>query len=419
MDSYPHYAGNCVTRFPKEFDRKSRLQAISLTREDSLLVSSLARGLLLFLTVWLIAATLLVAHPKIVPGRVPGPAPDSPDYAYGAAALLMGHYEVEWPGVGGERHVPRYSPGFSIMLMPAVAWGGVGAAVWIPYLSIIVLLCLSALLALRLAGAGAAFLVTLLLLFSNAIVLHAGMVMSDLPSATLLMLELWIIVTKRGRVAWLTAGVLAGMLIWIRPANAVLLFAGLFAATAVPDRAKHMTAYLLAALPFGSGLGAWQWWMFGSPLRTGYQVAKASPGDQETLTAFFSPQYIFGNPWGASYAIVPHMPNSVAYIADLLGVRSYLVVPGVGLIGLVALISFARRNGAWGVIGRFGLATFSALSAVYLPYFWQDPRFLLAPAILLTLAASLYATQGIAMFTPLLVRGIASAVTVRAVPTEE
>jgi len=103
MDSYPHYAGNCVTRFPKEFDRKSRLQAISLTREDSLLVSSLARGLLLFLTVWLIAATLLVAHPKIVPGRVPGPAPDSPDYAYGAAALLMGHYEVEWPGVGGER----------------------------------------------------------------------------------------------------------------------------------------------------------------------------------------------------------------------------------------------------------------------------------------------------------------------------
>jgi len=317
----------------------------------------LAQGLFLFLTLWLLGTTLFVARPMIAPGRVPGPAPDSPDYAYGAAALLAGRYEVEWPGQGGERHVPRYSPGFSIMLMPAVALGGVAAAAWVPYLALAALLGLTVLLALRLAGPCAAFLVTLLLLFSGAIIQHARIVMSDLPSATLLVLELWLIATKRGRAAWLAAGALGGMLVWIRPTNAALLLAGICAATALRDGARHVRAYLLAALPFGLGLAAWQWWMFGSPLRTGYQAIRASPGDQENLAAFFSPRYIFGEPWGGSYELVPHLPNSVAYLADLLGIRSYLTAPGVGLIGLLALITFARQGGTWGVIGRFGLAT--------------------------------------------------------------
>jgi hypothetical protein len=59
-----------------------------------------------------------------------------------------------------------------------------------------------------------------------------------------------------------------------------------------------------------------------------------------------------------------------------------------------------------------------ALGAVYLPYFWQDPRFLLAPAILLTLAASLYLARRIATLAPIVAGGIARVATLRAAPTK-
>ena len=67
--------------------------------------------------------------------------PDSPDYIYGAVALLHGHYLVTWdralPAIPGfvwglAPHVPRYPPGMSALLVPMVALGGVTAAVWVP-----------------------------------------------------------------------------------------------------------------------------------------------------------------------------------------------------------------------------------------------------------------------------------------------
>ena len=48
----------------------------------------------------------------------------------------------------------------------------------------------------------------------------------------------------------------------------------------------------------------------------------------------------------------------------------------------------ARRAGAPGVFGRFGLATVVGLLAVYLPYWYQGARYLLPAAAVLDVAAA-------------------------------
>src|SRR5438128_5750183 len=64
-----------------------------------------------------------LSWPVISPGTLTGDIkPDSYDYAYGALALLHGRYLVDWSGT---LQIPRYPPGFSLLLVPAVALGGV------------------------------------------------------------------------------------------------------------------------------------------------------------------------------------------------------------------------------------------------------------------------------------------------------
>src|SRR5688500_17702547 len=96
----------------------------------------------------LLVAFAVFAWPVITPGIVPGAHPDSYDYAYGALALLQGEYVVAWDG---PPRLPIYPPGFSVLLMPAVALGGVEASVWVPFLAGLALGVMAAVLAMRLS----------------------------------------------------------------------------------------------------------------------------------------------------------------------------------------------------------------------------------------------------------------------------
>jgi hypothetical protein len=149
-------------------------------------------------------------------------------------SLLHGSYLVDYDS---PPRPTRYTPGFSVLLVPAVALGGLEAGVWVVYVSVLVLGCLAALLAWRIGGGLAATLAGLLALFNIGVYVMAHSIMSDLPSVTIAVAELTLIALTVGSRSAVAAGFLAGCLVWIRPGSLVLVLAGLaaFSANSRPE----------------------------------------------------------------------------------------------------------------------------------------------------------------------------------------
>lgn len=343
---------------------------------------SLAAAASLLMVGILIAVFAVGAFPDVTPGVVPGYAPDSQDYAYGAEALLRGTYIVDWDGVP---HVPRYTPGYSALLVPAVALGGVGAAVLVPYAFALISAAAAAFLAWRLAGPLAAPVAAFAVLYAPWAAMLSIRVMSEVPTTGLLLLEAAALVLGRRLRTIGAAGALAGFLVWVRPAAAVLLLAGLAPS---PDRAswrRRAVTYLAGAAPFLLALALWQWRTFGTPFTTSYQAAGASADGTTELGSFFSLGYIVGLPVNTWDSPTPNLP---AYMGWLFGTQVWVTFPGVGILGLCGWLLEARSTGRRASFARFGLAALAFTLAIYLPYFWQNSRFMLAPAALLGIGAA-------------------------------
>ena len=342
----------------------------------------------------LVALLLLVFTRFTWPGRYPPVLPDSMDYQYGAVSLLHGGYSVDWDG---SARVPRYTPGFPLLLTPAIAIGGPDAVAWVPYVMALGLGVLAALVSWRVAGPLAAPLAVALVLYAKAPAEFAGVLMSDLPAATIGLAEVALLMLGRSRLAATCAGLLAGALIWIRPASAVLVLAGLASLSARrdDDRRKWILAYVAAAAVPLVLLGAWQGLTYGSPFTSSYQAAGAGAGGGQSLGAFFSPGFVMGDPFGGDNAALGgsamdwNLPNLLVYPLQLVGADAFLVLPGVGLLGVIGLFRFAGQPGPKGVFGRFGLATVALTLAVYLPYYWQTGRFLVFASTLLALSTAM------------------------------
>ncbi len=344
------------------------------------------------LTAAVIAFFAVLTRPQVAAGPLPGGVvPDSYDYAYGAQSLLGGRYVVDWDG--GAPRVPRYPPGFSVLLVPAVALGGVNAAVWVPYLMALLLGALGAILATTLSGLVAAPLAAILLLLTPATADLARLVMSDLPAATLAVVELLLLCTG-GRRRVVAAGAIAGALVWVRLASAPLIVAGVVGLTAYRQWRRLALWYTLGALPALVALAAWQTTTFGSPVTTSYQAAGASSNGRAEIQSFIAPQYLLGEPTSrdgealSGAATRWRLPNLAVYPLELAGADAFLSLPGVGLLGFIALSRYARRAGAPGVFGRFGVSCVAVTLGTYLPYFWQSARFFTIPAALLAIAAA-------------------------------
>lgn len=326
--------------------------------------------------------------------------PDSADYIYGAVALLHGTYMVSWDGLapvspatiwGLEPHLPRYTPGMSVLLIPIVAVAGVAQAVWVPYVMGLALGGLVAGIAARLSGPAAAPLAVIVVLGTGTWIGLTQSIMGDVPSATLAVLEVLLLLRAGGRGSVAAAGIIGAALVWIRPTNAILLLAGMAALTAQPQLRRRLIAYVAGATPLLGLLALWQTHLFGSPFATGYQITGATPNGDTMLGAFFSLGYIVGLPASTSNVFFGwELPNLLYYPLALAGLNFSLALPGVGALGFLAAVRFARRVGAPGALGRFTLvATFGTL-LVYLPYFHQDPRFLLVPGVLLNLLGVIF-----------------------------
>jgi 4-amino-4-deoxy-L-arabinose transferase-like glycosyltransferase len=346
-----------------------------------------------------LAVFAIVARPHVVAGQVPGDAPDALDYAYGAQALLHGSYVVHWIGpasmgsadFNGIAHIPRYPPGYAILLLPAVALGGVSAAVWTNFACGLLLGILAAWLAVRLGDARAAPVAVGGSLFTVGGVIFSQTVMSDLPTATLVLLELVLLILARTPRATLLAGLLAGALVWIRIPNLLLVLAGLASLTARPNWRRLAAAYSAGALLGPLLLGLWQYRTFGSPFTTGYANMLVDAHIKEGVGSFFRLQYILGQPVGRSgLSWNLDWSNALLYPLTLLGFKLWITWPGLAVLGCIAALRFIPCAGERGMAGRFTMVALLVTLATYLPYFWQAVRFLLVPAVLLnTLAAAM------------------------------
>lgn len=309
--------------------------------------------------------------------------PDSKEYAHAAVALTRGQYAVEWDGT---KRLPVYPPGFPALLAPAVAIGGVEASVWVPFSAYVLLGILAALLGGRLGGPLAAPLAVLAVLCTGASATLSRVVMSDLSGAALTLLEVTLLTFSSSRAARFGAGMLGGMLVWLRYANAPLLFAGLAALTAQRSWRQGVLWYFLGAAPALASVGVWQWRTFGSPLQSTY-------GDANAVSVVgpvrFGLEYVLGQPGARDPHLLPwDLPNVLHYTLQLTGVDFTLAIPGFGLLGLIMLMQMAWETGAAGTVGRFGLVALAATAAVYLPYSYQSARFFMVPAILLSVASA-------------------------------
>jgi hypothetical protein len=226
-------------------------------------------------------------------------------------------------------------------------------------------------------------------LFGRDAVTNAQVVLSDLPTATVAILQLALLLRAGrtgGRVPLVLAGLTAGYLPWMRPTTVLFLAAGVAALSALPGWRRNVLIYLAASAPVLALLGIWQWAQFGSPLVTAYQAHGATPDGSTAFGALFDLRYVLGPAHHVSS--VDPMPNAVVYPLHLLGLDGSSLLPGLGAIGLVAIGLWARRMASQGVVGRFALVALAVTLATYLPYFWQDTRFLMTPTLLLGLCGA-------------------------------
>jgi len=276
-------------------------------------------------------------------------------------------------------------------------------ALWVCFGAALLLGVLVAYVAHRLAGPLAAPLAVCAILFTPLIGNAAQIVMSDLPSTVVAVLELALLSGGYAELLaigeldiWIVAaGALGGVLVWLRSASLVFLVAGLVSLTARDRCRRRALCYVAGALPLLLLLGAWQARVTGSPFQTGYQLL-GTTGEMDDSGALFSPHYAVRPPFASAQdgwsvggqGMSWSLPNAVIYPLQLFGADGFLLRPGVGFLGLIGLLRYARRRGAPGVIGRGGLVFIVLTLAVYLQYYYQSGRFLMPAATFLGLGAA-------------------------------
>jgi hypothetical protein len=120
---------------------------------------------------------------------------------------------------------------------------------------------------------------------------------------------------------------------------------------------------LVGAIPLLVLLGIWQWVLFGSPVLTAYQASGLNALGRGDFDAFFSLEHVLMRPAESSArfrevlsdpvafggpALMWTLPNALIYPLQLSGADGFLVRPGVGLVGLLGLVHYARRAGPGG-----------------------------------------------------------------------
>ena len=321
------------------------------------------------------------------------PRPDALEYEQGARNLVQGggyHLVVD-----GERFVPRYPFGFSLLIAPVLAVWDAG-----PGTGVVVVLATAAgavagawALGAVVGGLPGAIVAAGIVALSPAHVRWSQAVMSDVPSscgvAWLAYATVAALRARRGAGAWGLLGAALGLLATVRPSNGLLAVpvAALVAnarGRSRPDRLAGLAALGLGVLVGLAPLLVYDAVVLGGPLRTGYDVWVPA--------AKFSWRHLVAAPpvGGGTIPNLVHYGRALAGGGDLYGP---LVAALVALGGITA----ARSGGDRGRVLALGLGFLTALLGVYGPFFWQDTRFLLPALPLLGAVAAVAVAPGVAV----------------------
>lgn len=302
---------------------------------------------------WLIVAVALLGVAVVVtvarPERVI--AGDSRAYVEAAESLRHGSYEAPSEPTG----VPRYPPGFPIVLAPFVWAGGDDGARAVSAVLGCILVVLVWAAAARIGGLRAAAVAAVLWIASPMLTDYSTEVMSDPVAAASVLVALLAALSGR----WVWAGLALGWSSWCRLIHVVFLV-GL-------GRRRH--AWLAAAAVLVP-LAAFQLQVYGR--LAGYDGGQAQFSldyvTQHTPLLFMDRP----SPW----------PNWQFFPGILAGLEGGLV-PLLPLFAGVELV--ARRGEA---AARLAACVIAGNVAVYLPYFYQAARFMLPAACLVVVFAA-------------------------------
>jgi hypothetical protein len=341
---------------------------------------------------FILAATAAIAVAAIgfMKGTYAAGGSDSSCYALMAEAFASGHVrptsvlvlQVPWPDAsktfapGGfvpseidpSGAAPICAPGFSLLLAPIAAAGGLDTLFWVTPLAGALLAWMGFLAGRALGGPLAGAMSAVLVAVSPAVLYQVVQPMNDITTAALWMATFVALI--QGRLA--LAGVFCGLALLVRPnllplalVAAAYVVSG-FSRTVVPSAAVR---FATGALPFVAAVLSLNQALYGGPLRTGY----GQTGD------LFSVSFI--------------PINAARYLRWL--VETHTLFP---LLSLAAPLVVApeRRKDAWLAIGLIVVTGF--IYFTYTPFDdWSYLRFLL-PAIVLMIVLASAATVSIAQY---------------------
>ncbi len=294
------------------------------------------------------------------------PRPDALEYEEAARNLIAG--DGYCLILDGGRYPPRYPPGFSLLLAPAL-WltgGEYGSGVRVVFASALAGIATVWALGLVTGGPASAVAAALLLALAPLHVRWSQAVMSDVPTATAttVLALAGIVCLRRASSAgtWLALGAASGLAALLR-ATCAFVALPLGVALLVRREPRRLLSFacgvalgLLPAALYGLV-------RFGSPLAGGYEYWVAAE--------FFDRANLVDRPAGGGDG-----GNLGFYLRQLAGLGSLYPWP-VALLAIAGCGVALRSGGAARLLAGITAGMMVALLAVYLPFFWQWDRFLL------------------------------------------
>lgn len=355
------------------------------------------------------AAATALAAVGFVKGTYAAGGSDSSCYALMAEAFASGHLQptsaqasqVPWPDAaktftpGGfvpsetnpSAVAPICAPGFSLLLAPLVAVGGLGALFWVTPLAGALLVWMTFLAGRALGGPLTGAMSAVLIAVSPPVLYQVVQPMNDITTAALWMATFVALIARR----WALSGVLCGLALLVRPnllplALVAALLTGIrppsLKASASPAVARRnqtrrggdsgfgirpVVRFAVGAIPFTLIVLFLNDRLYGSPIRTGY----GQPGD------------LFG------LLVMP--ANAIRYITWL--VETHTPFP---LLAFAApfVLAQEKRQDAWLAIGLIVATGF--IYFIYTPFDdWSYLRFLLPAIALMVVLASAVTVKGL------------------------
>ncbi len=164
---------------------------------------------------------------------------------------------------------PVCAPGFSVLLAPLVAVGGLDAAFILTPIAGAGLVWLTFVAGRRLAGPIAGAMAAVLIASSPALLYQVVQPMNDVTTAALWMATFAALIHRR----WMLAGLVCGLALLVRPNLLPLAVVAVFFALGTGDRGfgiRNVAQFVVAAIPFGVLVLGLNNGLYGSPFRTGY-----------------------------------------------------------------------------------------------------------------------------------------------------